>query len=88
MSKKQLAIDAATIVAAVALVCSGVGWVISVERRMASRVTNETFYADQKLQSEVLSGQTQNLKTELDTDVRGLRDRLNAFQCPACPPCQ
>ncbi|WP_420588242.1 hypothetical protein [Bacterioplanoides sp.] len=79
--------DVAAIVAVVAVIGSGIGWVISVERRMANRLKNESYYADQQLTKSTLRGESEKLKTELDADVRGLRDRINNFQCPACPPC-
>ena len=79
--------DLAAIVAIVAILGSGVGWVISVERRLANRVKEESYYANQQLVKQVLRGEINTLKTELDTDVRALRDRLNNFRCPACPPC-
>lgn len=79
--------DIAAIVAIVAVLGSGIGWVISVERRMASRLKTTSYHADQQMTKSILRGETINLKTELDADVRGLRDRINSFQCPACPPC-
>lgn len=74
---KKLMLDIASIIAVSALAGSIIGWVISVERRMAERVTTETFYADQKLAKETLIGEIRVVKTELDTDVRGLRERMN-----------
>ncbi len=79
--------DAAAIVALVAVLGSGVGWIISVERRIANRVKTDTMYAKHQLMKQSLSGEVATIKAELDTDIRSLRNRLNSFQSPACPPC-
>lgn len=77
--------DLAAIVALVAILGSGVGWIISVESRLANRIKTETYHADQMLVNSTVRGDLKTMKTELDTDIRSLRDRLNEFQCPPCP---
>ncbi len=85
MNKKL--VDGAAIVAAVALLGSGISWIISVEHRMTSRLTLSGYYADQENSKQKLRGEIKTLKSDMVADVRGLRDRLNSFQWPACPPC-
>lgn len=77
MTKKQL--DITAIVAIVALLGSGFSWIISVERRMTGCLKTESYYAQQKLFKEALSGEIKTVKNELDTDIRGLRERLNTM---------
>ncbi len=75
-SKQQ---DVAAIVAIVAVLGSGIGWILSVERRMVNRVTAENFYAEIKVNKNTLRGEMESLKNELNTDIRGLRERMNSL---------
>ncbi len=70
--------DAVTaLVAVIAIFGSVIGWGISVERRLSARVKTEIYWQDSKELKASINTKIKDLKTELDTDIRIIRERLN-----------
>jgi len=65
-----------------AMVAVLIGWGISVERRLAIKLSADRFHQELKDFKDNQNSNQKDLKTELDTDIRILRERLNQLPPP------
>lgn len=66
----------AAIIAFAAIVSSGFGWLLTIENRLTNKVNKAALTIEIKDTKELLRGEISDLKAELNTDIRILRDRV------------
>ncbi len=65
----------AAVIATIAIVGGGFSWLLTMENRLTKKANKESVATQIKDTKELLRKEINGLKTEMDTDIRILRDR-------------
>ena len=80
--KLQKTVDLTTIIAILSFSGIVIGWGVSIERRITYKLSSDVWYQENKDYHQQQNERFRDLKADIDTDIRILRERINQLPPP------